>query len=503
MAKFKCKACQHEFDLQRKIAPSVCPACGKMGTCADVSVWGSGDPGSPLKESRATAGLPSSAAPEAPQGTAGQASSGAPGPAPPTTRPKPKGGGLSMQKVRERAKISDPLPQAGELPPSPPTPLPQAGEGRPDRLAWRYLPSKTAGKSSHPLRGCPAVDSEGRIFASVHDRLLMFLPGSQTPEWEYRTGGPIPRSPAIGPDGHVRVHSSDGCLHVVGADGKKVIDPVAVGEPLGWASPLVDQQNNTYLCRSEGGVFKVPAGGDSTSRPFVRTRRRFDCTGLILGETLYLGCEDHYLYAVPLGRDRGENAWADCPECGRTRGAINAPLALAAGPELLVASQDDQLYAFGLDGREHWSVALPGQMLGSPVVDEDGMIFAGISQNPRNQDSRGMLIAIEPRRHRITWQYRADAPVESTPVIGDDRILYFGDNAGTIHAVDANGQLVWKSEFEAPVRSSGTIVTEGRVAFGLDDGSLVFLECSSTQVRARCWPKFLGSLHQSGLADRG
>jgi outer membrane protein assembly factor BamB len=366
------------------------------------------------------------------------------------------------------------------------------------------------------MRGCPAVDAQGRVFACVRNRLLMFSAGDGTPQWEYATAGPIPRSPAIGPDGNIRIHSGDGCLHVVTPNCVRVFEPVALGKPpgpppdkgpekvpakpLGWASPLVDHLGNTWISWSEGGLIKIDAKGNAGDGPFLRTRRRFDCTGLIHAGVLYIGSEDHYVRAVPLDADRGENLWAGSPELGRTGCAINCPLALADGPQLLVASQDDRLHGFALDGRQLWSVPMPGQVLSSPVVGEDGTIFLGISQNLRHQDPRGVLVAVDRDTHQITWQCEADGPIECTPAIGDDGILYFGDNCGTIHAVDRRGKHVWKENFSVPVRSAGTILANGLVAFGLDDGSLVVLKCSSQALCAKGWPKLQCTLGQSGLA---
>jgi outer membrane protein assembly factor BamB len=359
-------------------------------------------------------------------------------------------------------------------------------------MAWRYPVSAAGLVSAEPLRGCPAVDSQGRVFVAVRNCLLMFPPGARSPQWEYSTGGLIPCSPAIGPDGNVRIHSCDGYLHVVDSEGRKAFDPVAVGEPLGWACPLVDRRNNTLVCRSEGGLARVDGRGATTPQPFLRTRRRFDCTGLIVDDILYLGGEDHYVRAVPLDAERGENAWAGSPERGRTGRAINAPLALTKDSLLLVASQDDHLHAFGLDGQQRWATALPGQVLGSPVVDAQGTIYVGIRQNQRDQAACGMLWAIDGATRKPKWSYATAAPIESSPVIGDDGILYFGDNAGLVHAVALGGKLVWKAELEAPVRSAGTIIAAGLVAFGLDNGSLAVLKCSSQGVCAQGWPKWSG-----------
>jgi hypothetical protein len=52
----------------------------------------------------------------------------------------------------------------------------------------------------------------------------------------------------------------------------------------------------------------------------------------------------------------------------------------------------------------------------------------------------------------------------------------------------------------SPVRSPGALVAPGRIAFGLDSGRLVVLECPS-EALARGWPKYLGSAGQSGAAE--
>ncbi|MCY2986987.1 MAG: PQQ-binding-like beta-propeller repeat protein, partial [Planctomycetota bacterium] len=375
----------------------------------------------------------------------------------------------------------------------PPPPPPGPGQ-----LAWRYPPVETSASGDAPLRGCPAVDSQGRVFVCSQHQLVMFPAGSPSPRWKYSTAGLIPRSPAIGPDGNVRVHSNDGCLHVVDLEGQAVFKPVAVGGPLGWASPLVDQQNQTWICRHDGGLIRVGPSGATEARPFFRTRYRFDCTGLIVEDTLYIGCENHYVYAIPLHGEAGENKWAGSVALGRTGCSIHCPLALADGPELLVVSQDDRLYGFGLDGQSHWAVALPGKMLCAPVVDDQGTIYAGLAQNPRDQAARGVLFAINGATHQIKWQYATAAPLECTPVIGDDGIVYVGDNDGTVHAVDARGQRVWTTELRSAIRSAGVIIQPERVAFGLDDGSLAVLLCTSQRVAAKGWPKAHGTLGQSG-----
>ena len=73
--------------------------------------------------------------------------------------------------------------------------------------------------------------------------------------------------------------------------------------------------------------------------------------------------------------------------------------------------------------------------------------------------------------------------------IGDDDTVYFGDNAGTIHAIDNRGNAKWTARVESPVRSAFTIPAPHRLAVGQDDDTLVVLECSSTALAPEGWPK--------------
>ena len=110
----------------------------------------------------------------------------------------------------------------------------------------------------------------------------------------------------------------------------------------------------------------------------------------------------------------------------------------------------------------------------------------------RSDVGAGRVAAIHSLSGQTVWSLDFDAPVESTPVIGDVGECYVGDNAGKIHAVSAQGQRLWSEDVGAAVRSAGSILPLGHLVFGLDDGSLVALRCSSTSPGPG-WPKLLRS----------
>ncbi len=313
-------------------------------------------------------------------------------------------------------------------------------------------------------------------------------------EWEYVTGARVPGPIMVAADGSLRLHAADGFLHAVFPDdGKQLWAPVHVGEPLGYAAPLVDAVGNTYISALEGGLLRVDeAGRCDRARPYLRSRQKLNSTGIIHRGVLYIGSEDGYVFAVELADDRGRNRFDHTAEQGHAGWFINSALAMSDDGTIVVAGRDDNLYGFAPNGKTAWKTAMPGQMLGSPVLDPRGHVYVGIAEARRGQPSRGKLLSVDGNSHKIRWQYDAHDAVESTPVIGDDETIYFGDNAGVIHAVDTHGAGKWKAKVHAPVSSAGMLVGPGQVAFGLEDETLVVLQCTSQDLPDTGWPKLAG-----------
>jgi outer membrane protein assembly factor BamB len=309
--------------------------------------------------------------------------------------------------------------------------------------------------------------------------------------WKYDCVGHVPGSPTLGGDGLIRVHSADGWLHCVDQGGCREWDPVPVGEPLGWAAPVVDADGNAYISAYSGGLLKVTARGNFKSTPFFRTRQKFDSTGTIYQNVLYIGCEDAFLYAIELGEESGRSLWNQLENLGKTDWFINSSPAVTPDGILVVAGRDENLHGFHRDGRLAWKVHIPGQMLSSPLVGGNGDIFIGNSILKVGQKDRGRMVCVDGASHRVRWEYDAQGAVESIPVIGDDDVLYFGDNAGYIHALRADGHCLWSTNVRAAVRSAGMIVGPNRLVFGTDQGTMIGLLCSSGGVSRKGWAKYM------------
>jgi outer membrane protein assembly factor BamB len=374
---------------------------------------------------------------------------------------------------------------------------------RPEQFLWAYPDEPPSPDEAVPLLGAPAVDSAGRIYLHLQGRLVALEERDGHPRvcWDYVTDSHAPGPLGAAPDGTLRLHCSDGCLHCISFEGKQVYWPVAVGEPLGYAAPIADADGNTWLSAFDGGLLKIDAQG-TLQQPgrYFRSRQKFDSAGIIYQGVLYIGSEDGYLFAIRLDEDKGTSLWDHAAGQGCTGWYIHSSPAGTSQRTIVLAGCDEHLYGFDQAGKTAWKTHMPGQMLASPVIDCRGQIYVGISQSQRGQEPRGVLACVDGNSHKIRWEYQATGPVESTPVVGDDEIVYFGDNAGVIHAVDFQGKPRWTAQVESPVRSAGTILAPGRLAFGLDNETLIVLRCSSGGLAKEGWPKIGRTLGQCGMA---
>ena len=248
-----------------------------------------------------------------------------------------------------------------------------------------------------------------------------------------------------------------------------------------------------WVSAATGGLLRVDESGQTSARPFFRNPSRFDCTGAMRGDVLYLGSEDQFLHSVDLNGDRGRDRWNQVDKVGLTGWYINSAIAIDDGSRIVAVSRDDQMYSFDGNGGLNWKATLNGRAIGSPVIAPNGIIVIGLTIRIDELASlSGQLVGIHSKTGQLAWRVDFEAPLESTPVAGEGGEIYVGDNAGKVHAVNGQGQRVWSESVGCAVRSAGAIVPTGQVVFGLDDGSLVALRCASKSLGGP-WPKLLAT----------
>lgn len=340
------------------------------------------------------------------------------------------------------------------------------GDGR---ILWRVTHRDGSVPSETPLRGMAVATPEGTIAVALRDELL-FVSSDGIVLSRFRCAARIVGWPLVLHDGTAVVHASDGQLHAVTAAG----DPawaVHVGEPLGGATPLKDADERIWICSCDGGLLRVRDHGQLDRRRFYRSMRRLDSVGLIEGDTLWIGGDDARVHAIDLSGSKGADRWTeDCH--GRCDWYVTGAILRRSPDEIVARCGAGLLHAFAPDGSPTWQWPVPGTVLGDAAVGPDGLMFQGYHRQSEGKQEGGIL-CIDAERGRSRWDHGFDAGVESTPVVSPTGCLFVGDNAGQIHAVDEQGDVAWRVELEAPVRSRLSMLPDQNVLLVIaDDASL-------------------------------
>jgi outer membrane protein assembly factor BamB len=121
----------------------------------------------------------------------------------------------------------------------------------------------------------------------------------------------------------------------------------------------------------------------------------------------------------------------------------------------------------------------PSEIIATVVVQNDRAYMA-IGQDPEHGDGVGMVSCIDlTGRGDITgkpvWVYKDIGRTISTPsLVGD--LLFQAEYKGDIHCIDAKtGKKLWVHQTNSRIWSS-TVVADGKVYCGTEDGELVILK---------------------------
>ena len=127
------------------------------------------------------------------------------------------------------------------------------------------------------------------------------------------------------------------------------------------------------------------------------------------------------------------------------------------------------LYAVYPNGTLKWKYDTIYHIESAPTIDENGVIYFGtVYGNP-------YLFAIYTNNGTLKWKYFIGDSIFSSPVIGDDGSIYFGCGDYNIYALYPNGTLKWKYTTDHVVYSSPAIGQDGIVYCGSHDTYLYAL----------------------------
>jgi outer membrane protein assembly factor BamB len=158
------------------------------------------------------------------------------------------------------------------------------------------------------------------------------------------------------------------------------------------------------------------------------------------------------------------------------------------------------------DGHRRWSVTFGNRAYATPLVHEDGTIFAAsdakklLAVRPDGHvlyrvdlddeadtapafSKEGHVVlaagrrvyAIRPRGD-IVWQYLAGAKIYTAPAVTDDGLVIVGAQDHRVHAIDGKGTRAWSVDLGGDVDGSPCIGDDGTIYVGTDAREVVALD---------------------------
>ena len=148
----------------------------------------------------------------------------------------------------------------------------------------------------------------------------------------------------------------------------------------------------------------------------------------------------------------------------------------------------------------------PSEIIATPVF-HDNKVYVAIGQDPEHGEGVGALSCIDATQQgdvsaggRI-WQYTdIDRTIGTVSI--DGGLLYVADYAGVIHCLDtATGAVYWKHDTQGHIWGS-TLVADGKVFAGNEDGYLTILE-AGRQKKLLAVVDFGAPIYSSPVAANG
>ncbi len=288
--------------------------------------------------------------------------------------------------------------------------------------------------------------------------------------WRYKTHGAVVAPPTLAADGSILFTSHDHFLYAVDSNGElrwkhRTQDMV-------WSAAALSQDglafvgsddDHLYALRVEDGtqVFALSPGSCRWSVGRGPEAMRCDIEDVTLGPdgTVYAGGDG--IYAIqPTGRVR----WHFEPDANKKRHCSSAPALASDGGIYAVCG--DVLYALLPDGNKRWQFEGPGEFDSAPAISAEGIIYVG--------DEARRLIALDAQG-QVRFSYTAGGAVRAAPALRRDGGVVFGAYDGVLYVLRADGTLAWTFTSADSIHSAPLVDADDAVVFGSRDNRLYAL----------------------------
>ncbi|HEX6798013.1 MAG TPA: PQQ-binding-like beta-propeller repeat protein [Ktedonobacterales bacterium] len=357
----------------------------------------------------------------------------------------------------ERGKGS--LTTIGNSTPTPPTSDPA--------IKWATFPGDPKNLTSAAITATPVLDNGILYFGTHQGKFFAMRAEDHQVLWEYPHSSlplaEITRSAAVTNGVAYFCSFNTGLFAVSALNGTKLWEQ---DNSFVFASSEPVLANGQIYVNSIGtiGVAFVGVGDLKGNQVAALSPSNGNAVGtsapLVVGDRVYVGGNDGYLYALDATKT-GPEIWR--ADTGATKAQqlkksdtyyVSATPTIASSV-IYVGSQDNFVYALDAGtGARLWSFPTNGPITYSSPVIANGVLYVGSNDNN--------LYALNARSGRLVWQYATGGQINGTPTLASG-VVYAGSYDQYVHAVDAtSGKLIRKYNaggqvFAQPVVAEGVL----------------------------------------------
>ncbi len=191
---------------------------------------------------------------------------------------------------------------------------------------------------------------------------------------------------------------------------------------------------------------------------FSGAKGRYIDSPLVVNDLIVAPNADYSLYALDLN---GKLKWTF------TGGHAFWAQPVSDGETVYVSCMDHSLYAIDLQsGSLVWKTELGAAIVSRPLLDETGRLFVG------NID--GTFYAVSADSGSKLWEQKIGSGVWAQAILYEGN-LYFGDQAGRVNILNSDdGKSIQYIETEGAILGRGAVLEQG-IVFGNENGDLLMI----------------------------
>jgi outer membrane protein assembly factor BamB len=175
--------------------------------------------------------------------------------------------------------------------------------------------------------------------------------------------------------------------------------------------------------------------------------------------TLYVGTLAGSL--VALAREDGKQRWT----AALGDRVYSTPLVVDDGT-VYAGSDAKKLTALSAEGAVLWRLEVDGEADSGPVLAKDGTIVL----------AAGSSVYAVRRGGDVAWRFTAKSKVFTSPAITEDGLVIVGSQDDHVHAIGPGGALAWSVDLGADVDGAAVVGDDGAVYVGTDKDEVVRLD---------------------------